>query len=376
MADGALKVKAGEDAALDVHPKTCLSLLNIFTKKLNLKSEDDSLKVLESVDLAGIVKYMKSDACKNIIVMVGAGISTSAGIPDFRSPDSGIYANLEKYDLPTPEHMFDIGFFKKNPVPFFQLAKELYPGKFKPTLSHYFIKLLHEKKLLLRLYTQVLYIQPLVLVVEQPVCGAQNIDTLERVANIPQDKLVEAHGTFFTSHCINRRCRKEYSLEWMKDKIFSDEIPECLECKTTVKPGLATVVWCVGQDFPMCDLLIVIGTSLQVQPFASLVDNVPTTTPRLLINKEKCTPGSRFLSMMGYSSGFQVDQEDNYRDVLWQGLCDDGCQAIATAMGWKRARTGTKLHYTHGAVDGLGNHERQPDYACAWGVFRHLIWHA
>ena len=42
----------------------------------------------------------------------------------------------------------------------------------------------------------------------------QNIDTLERVAGVKEDKIVEAHGTFYTSHCL--KCRKEYSLDWMK----------------------------------------------------------------------------------------------------------------------------------------------------------------
>lgn len=42
----------------------------------------------------------------------------------------------------------------------------------------------------------------------------QNIDTLERRADIPDDKLVEAHGTFFTSHCLD--CRKEYTLDFVK----------------------------------------------------------------------------------------------------------------------------------------------------------------
>lgn len=44
--------------------------------------------------------------------MVGAGISTSAGIPDFRSPDTGLFSQLEKYNLPYPEAIFDIGFFQ------------------------------------------------------------------------------------------------------------------------------------------------------------------------------------------------------------------------------------------------------------------------
>lgn len=85
------------------------------------------------------------------------------------------------------------------------LAKELYPGSFKPTVCHYFIRLLCEKGLLLRHYTQ-------------------NIDTLERVAGIPSEKLVEAHGTFHTGHCLE--CRKEYQLEWMKGIEFLEERQE------------------------------------------------------------------------------------------------------------------------------------------------------
>ena len=42
----------------------------------------------------------------------------------------------------------------------------------------------------------------------------QNIDTLERVAGLPGEKIVEAHGTFHTSHCL--KCKNEYSLQWMK----------------------------------------------------------------------------------------------------------------------------------------------------------------
>lgn len=77
------------------------------------------------------------------------------GIPDFRTPGTGLYSNLEKYNLPFPEAIFDIEYFRNNPKPFFVLAKELYPGSFAPTPSHWFIRLLHDKGLLLRHYTQV-----------------------------------------------------------------------------------------------------------------------------------------------------------------------------------------------------------------------------
>lgn len=70
---------------------------------------------------------------------------SAAGIPDFRSPETGLYHNLQKYNLPEPQAIFEINFFRQNPKPFFMLAKELYPGSFKPTISHYFIRLLHEK---------------------------------------------------------------------------------------------------------------------------------------------------------------------------------------------------------------------------------------
>ena len=70
--------------------------------------------VLSSFDLDGIVGlFNRGKIHKNsVIVLVGAGMSTAAGIPDFRSPNSGIYANLGKYKLPQPEMVFEINYFK------------------------------------------------------------------------------------------------------------------------------------------------------------------------------------------------------------------------------------------------------------------------
>ena len=120
---------------------------------------------------------------RNVVVLCGAGISVSAGIPDFRTPGTGLYANLAKYDLPSPEAIFDIDFFKHNPYPFFKLATELYPGKFRPTPTHHFLVELHARGVLRR-------------------CFTQNIDSLEALAHLPADKIVAAHGNFDGCSCI------------------------------------------------------------------------------------------------------------------------------------------------------------------------------
>ncbi|XP_050293397.1 NAD-dependent protein deacetylase sirtuin-2 isoform X1 [Anthonomus grandis grandis] len=302
-------------------------LQRYLTEKLGFLGLDDdeaessSHKVLNDVSLDGIVDYIQKNGCKNIITMAGAGISTSAGIPDFRSVGTGLYHNLQKYNLPHPQAIFELDFFNENPKPFFVLAKELYPGTFKPTLCHYFIKLLNDKGMLLRHYTQ-------------------NIDTLERVAGIPEEKLVEAHGTFYTGHCL--ACREKYTLEWMKERIFKDEIPICEKCPGVVKPDIVffgenlpeKFHHSIDADFHKCDLLIILGSSLVVHPFAGLVDMPPSRTPRLLINREKAGHRTGIMAMMGISGGLEFDKKGNSRDVAWLGDCDDGCQLLADKLGW------------------------------------------
>ncbi|XP_026900352.2 NAD-dependent protein deacetylase sirtuin-2 isoform X6 [Acinonyx jubatus] len=332
---------AGGEAEMDF-------LRHFFSQTLGLGTQKERL--LDELTLEGVTRYMQSERCRRVICLVGAGISTSAGIPDFRSPSTGLYANLEKYRLPYPEAIFEIGYFKKHPEPFFALAKELYPGQFKPTVCHYFIRLLKEKGLLLRCYTQ-------------------NIDTLERVAGLEPEDLVEAHGTFYTSHCTSALCRREYTLSWMKvetlkaraatttfnspvleaqdpiaQKIFSEVTPKCEKCHSVVKPDIvffgenlpARFFSCMQSDFLKVDLLLIMGTSLQVQPFASLIGKAPLSTPRLLINKEKTGQTDPFLGMMmGLGGGMDFDSKKAYRDVAWLGDCDQGCLALADLLGWK-----------------------------------------
>ncbi|KIX92990.1 uncharacterized protein Z520_11263 [Fonsecaea multimorphosa CBS 102226] len=273
--------------------------------------------------IEAVAQYIKEKDVKNIVVMVGslstnldissltvsktgAGISTSAGIPDFRSPDTGLYANLARLNLPYAEAVFDISYFRNNPYPFYTLAHELYPGKYRPTVTHSFISLLHKKGRLLKLFTQ-------------------NIDCLEREAGVPGDKIVEAHGSFATQRCIE--CKTEYPDDRMKEVIQKMEVPRCIRktCNGLVKPDIVFFGEALPESFhrnrslpAKAELAIVMGTSLTVQPFASLPSFVREETPRVLINLERVG-----------SLGSRPD------DVLLLGDCDEGVRKFADALGWR-----------------------------------------
>ena len=261
-----------------------------------------------------------------IVVMTGAGLSTAAGIPDFRSEDSGLYSRLKKdskFDLPTPESIFHIDYFKENPQPFVQLAQELFPGRFNPTKSHYFLRLLQDKGLLTRLYTQ-------------------NIDGLERRAGISDDKLVEAHGSFHGARCVE--CSTEQDMQLVKESILKGYVPICTSCnKGYVKPNIVFFGEALptrfqqmsAVDMPACRLLIILGTSLKVHPFAGLVERVSDSCPRLLLNKEPVSGGDMLKSMLGIPTGLDFSTERGYRDVFVGDPCDLSCERLADLLGWR-----------------------------------------
>ncbi|KAJ7256810.1 DHS-like NAD/FAD-binding domain-containing protein [Mycena haematopus] len=259
---------------------------------------------LKSKDIPGLADYIASDKCKNIVLMLGAGVSTSAGIPDFRSPETGLYANLARLKLPYPEAVFEINFFRKNPEPFYTLAHELYPGKFRPTITHSFIRLLGAHQLL-------------------HTCFTQNIDTLERIAGVQDDKIIEAHGSFANQRCID--CKRVYDDAKMKQKILAKETPRCETCNGLVKPDIVFFGESLPDDFiraipnvAKADLLIIMGTSMTVQPFAGLAERVMSVCPRVLINLDKVG---------------NIGRRPN--DLVLLGKCDDVVRKLCKALGWE-----------------------------------------
>jgi len=305
-------------------------------------ADDDEVpppQCLSSLDLDGLVQ--KIGEAQNVIVMAGAGISVSAGIPDFRSPGTGLYDNLQKYDLPTPESIFTIDYFSENPAPFYMLAKELYPGLFAPTPTHYFCRLLHEKGKLLRMFSQ-------------------NIDSLETLAGLPADKVVAAHGNFDTARVITGpNSGQLVDVDEVRSAVMAGDGPggwQDLRVKYggLVKPDIvffgedlpARFHTLMAEDFPKCDLLIVMGTSLKVRPFSLLTEMVGDGVPRALWNREPAgvlAPDvvdmarklkKRAPALAQQLGGFVFEGKWAYRDVFCPGNCDDTARAVASKLGW------------------------------------------
>ncbi|KAM3557921.1 hypothetical protein MY1884_004262 [Beauveria asiatica] len=262
-------------------------------------------QTLSERSITAVADYIKSGHVKRIAVMTGAGISTAAGIPDFRSPKTGLYNNLARLNLPHAEAVFEISYFKENPEPFYVLAKELYPGKFHPTVSHVFLSLLARKGLLHMLFTQ-------------------NIDCLERAAGVPPEKIIEAHGSFATQRCVE--CKEEFPDDEMRTHVHNGDVPRCIDrsCNGLVKPDIVFFGEALPRAFSeqshkaaMADLALIIGTSLQVYPFAGLPQMVRESIPRVLFNMEKVG-----------QIGTRPD------DVVSLGPCDDGVRQLAAELGW------------------------------------------
>ncbi|ORX34063.1 DHS-like NAD/FAD-binding domain-containing protein [Kockovaella imperatae] len=252
---------------------------------------------------------------KKVIVLSGAGISTSCGIPDFRSA-SGLYAQLQaegKYDLDEPQDMFDIRVFRERPEIFYSFAKQIYPSNFTPSPCHRWIRSLEDRGILLRNYTQ-------------------NIDTLESSAGVK--RVLQCHGSFSTASCL--RCKTRVPGKTIEPYIMSQQIPFCGTCRQArdveiaarqerkeakkrgkgkgkvkatewdddsdsseisewgaeSRPDIVFFGQALDSEFDELlfldrdevDLLVIIGTSLKVAPVAEVLTHIPHSVPQIFIN--------------------------------------------------------------------------------------------
>lgn len=299
---------------------------------------------------------------KNIIVLTGAGISTSLGVPDFRS-STGVYNLLENSKYSDPQELFHIENFTTDPSEFFKQAAKVFPrmqglvsadgrgGSTKSadapmvprySLTHAFIALLQSKGKLLTNYTQ-------------------NIDGLEIAAGVSSSRLIQCHGTLATATCMS--CGKQTTARKYMPVVRAGGIPVC-KCsqyedpkpskhrgrsgkkkkrkrdefeddseddevesfpKGLLKPDMTFFGEKIANSYAprleidkhKVDLLVIIGTSLQVEPVNSMLLAVPASVPQIWISKDRCQ-----------REGVKVDIE-----LL--GECDLVLEEIARQAGWE-----------------------------------------
>ena len=303
-------------------------------------------------------------------------ISTSLGIPDFRSKETGLYSQLQHLGLSDPQEVFDISLFREDPTIFYSVAKDILPSSKRHSPTHAFIRLLQDQDRLLTNFTQ-------------------NIDNLEGHAGILPEKLIQCHGSFATASCIE--C--QYSVKG--DAIYTDlkagrvaRCDRCLKALRDVKPGfkrkrsldgssksrkkrqsyedstdedddeiavagvMKPDITFFGEDLPdsfhtrlidhdrdLVDLVLVIGTSLKVAPVSEVVGVIPSHVPQIYISREPCS-----------HANFDID-------IL--GDCDTVITELCKRAGWE---------LNHEMVeDGKVNIEPHLDYEYRFSVTKNSI---
>lgn len=199
-----------------------------------------------------ILKEMINDV-SSIVVFTGAGISTPSGIPDFRSAD-GIYNQKTKSEY-KPEDIISHSFFYSHTKEFYDFyrSKMIYQSA-KPNLAHlYFSKLENEGKNI--------------------TIVTQNIDGLHQEAG--SKRVYELHGSIQRNYC--EKCSKFFDLDYIVN--YKGSIPKCDKCGCIIKPDVVLYDEPLNDDIVnrsilaimSCEMLIVIGTSLNVYPAAGFL---------------------------------------------------------------------------------------------------------
>lgn len=208
-----------------------------------------------------------------ILVFTGAGLSTESGIPDFRSP-GGVW---DRYD-PADFYFNRIISDEKVRERYWNMSMEFYASMRDalPNRAHFALNELEKIGKLLAIVTQ-------------------NIDSLHHKAGNSPEKIIEIHGTAFSVSCL--KCGKKYVRDDIEERLKSgDKVPYCNDCYGILKPDTVSF----GQAMPeskmneafryaeICDLCLVLGSSLVVYPAASVPEHAVECGAKLMIiNKDR-----------------------------------------------------------------------------------------
>ncbi len=205
---------------------------------------------------------------RNGMALTGAGVSTPSGIPDFRSPESGLW---KRYN---PMEVASLRAFRYNPERFYAWLREIAGGirSAQPNPAHYALASLQQAG----------YIHTIV---------TQNVDALHQRAGAQH--VLEVHGTLETLTCVH--CYHKFrAADYITDYLENGVIPRCADCGGVLKPDvilfeeqLPLQVWRQAQEAARtCDLILIAGSSLTVMPVAGLpVQALNNNARMIIINK-------------------------------------------------------------------------------------------
>jgi NAD-dependent deacetylase len=212
---------------------------------------------------------------KKIVVFTGAGFSTESGVPDFRSP-GGVW---DKFD---PSRLNYPNFLRSEEIreEYWRMHKMMWETirDARPNSGHYAVAELYNMGKLDCVVTQ-------------------NTDGLHQKAGVPEELVLEIHGTMQYVDCLD--CRQRYPRSHAHDKMLAGEkVPRCNSCHGLLKP--ATIAF--GQSMPAretseaqsrsasCDLFLAAGSSLVVYPAAQMPVIAKSSGARLVIFNLTPTP--------------------------------------------------------------------------------------
>ena len=190
---------------------------------------------------------------KYCVALTGAGISTPSGIPDFRSPGSGVWTRY------SPMEVASLSAFRYHPERFYNWLRPFVKKLFEadPNPAHLALAALEENGYLSSIITQ-------------------NIDALHQRAG--SKKVIEVHGTYQTLSCPACFQQVEADIDMLHTLLENSKIPQCPLCSTILKPDIILYEEQLPADkwnharneIQICDLLLILGSSLTVTPTCDL----------------------------------------------------------------------------------------------------------